>query len=90
VADLFAGTGIGTNAYSIIEQGKVDFVLNSRPQERRLLFEEAAGVAKFRERKRVALMKMESTEQNLLRLRDIIGEIKRQINGLNRQVKRAE
>ncbi|MFB0505152.1 MAG: chromosome segregation protein SMC [Thermodesulfobacteriota bacterium] len=90
VLDLFAGTGIGTNAYSIIEQGKVDFVLNSRPQERRLLFEEAAGVAKFRERKRVALMKMESTEQNLLRLRDIIGEIKRQINGLNRQVKRAE
>jgi chromosome segregation protein len=90
VVDLFAGTGIGVNAYSIIEQGKVDFVLNSRPQERRLLFEEAAGVAKFRERKRVALMKMESTEQNLLRLRDIIGEIKRQINGLNRQVKRAE
>jgi len=90
VGDLFAGTGVGTNVYSIIEQGKVDFVLNSRPQERRLLFEEAAGVAKFRERKRVALMKMESTEQNLLRLRDIIGEIKRQINGLNRQVKRAE
>jgi len=90
VTDLFAGTGIGINAYSIIEQGKVDFILNSRPQERRLLFEEAAGVSKFRERKRVALMKMESTEQNLLRLRDIIGEIKRQINGLNRQVKRAE
>ena len=90
VADLLAGTGIGMNAYSIIEQGKVEFILNSKPQERRLLFEEAAGVAKFRERKRAALMKMESTEQNLLRLRDIIGEIKRQINGLNRQVKRAE
>jgi chromosome segregation protein len=90
VTDLFAGTGIGTNAYSIIEQGKVDFILNSKPQERRLLFEEAAGVSSFRERKRIALMKMESTEQNLLRLRDIIGEIKRQINGLNRQVKRAE
>jgi chromosome segregation protein len=90
VMDLFAGTGIGINAYSIIEQGKVDFILNSRPQERRLLFEEAAGVSKFRERKRVALMKMESTEQNLLRLRDIIGEIRRQISGLNRQVKRAE
>ncbi len=90
VMDLFAGTGIGVNAYSIIEQGKVDFILNSKPEERRLLFEEAAGVSKFRERKRVALMKMESTEQNLLRLRDIIGEIKRQINGLNRQVKRAE
>ncbi len=90
VTDLFAGTGIGTNAYSIIEQGKVDFILNSKPQERRLLFEEAAGVSRFRERKRIALMKMESTEQNLLRLRDIIGEIKRQINGLNRQVKRAE
>jgi chromosome segregation protein len=90
VADLLAGTGIGTNAYSIIEQGKVDFLINSKPEERRLLFEEAAGVSKFRERKRVALMKMESTEQNLLRLRDIIGEIKRQINGLNRQVKRAE
>ncbi|UCD72222.1 MAG: chromosome segregation protein SMC [Syntrophobacterales bacterium] len=90
VTDLFAGTGIGTNAYSIIEQGKVEFILNSKPQERRLLFEEAAGVSKFRERKRAALIKMESTEQNLLRLRDIIGEIKRQINGLNRQVKRAE
>lgn len=90
VMDLFAGTGVGVNAYSIIEQGKVDFVLNSKPQERRLLFEETAGVAKFRERKRAALMKMESTEQNLLRLRDIIGEIKRQINGLNRQVKKAE
>ncbi len=90
VMDLFAGSGVGVNAYSIMEQGKVDFVLNSTPQERRLLFEEAAGVAKFRERKRAALMKMESTEQNLLRLRDIIGEIKRQINGLNRQVKRAE
>jgi len=90
VADLFAGTGIGTNVYSIIEQGKVDFILNSKPQERRLLFEEAAGVSKFKERKRIALMKMESTEQNLLRLRDIIGEIKRQINGLSRQVKRAE
>ena len=90
VMDLFAGTGVGMNAYSIMEQGKVDFVLNSKPQERRMLFEEAAGIAKFRERKRAALMKMESTEQNLLRLRDIIGEIKRQINGLNRQVKRAE
>ncbi len=90
VVDLFAGTGIGTNAYSIIEQGKVDFLINSKPEERRLLFEEAAGVFKYRERKRVALMKMESTEQNLLRLRDIIGEVKRQINGLNRQVKRAE
>ena len=90
VMDLFAGTGIGMNAYSIIEQGKVDFILNSKPEERRLLFEEAAGVSKYRERKRVALIKMESTEQNLLRLRDIIGEIKRQINGLNRQVKRAE
>ena len=90
VVDLFAGTGIGTNAYSIIEQGKVDFVINSKAEERRLLFEEAAGISKFRERKRIALMKMESTEQNLLRLRDIIGEIKRQINGLNRQVKRAE
>jgi len=90
VVDVFAGTGIGMNAYSIIEQGKVDFILNSKPEERRLLFEEAAGVSKFRERKRAALMKMESTEQNLLRLQDIIGEIKRQINGLNRQVKRAE
>ncbi len=90
VMDLFAGTGVGVNAYSIMEQGKVDFVLNSKPQERRMLFEEAAGIAKFRERKRAALMKMESTEQNLLRLQDIIGEIKRQINGLNRQVKRAE
>ncbi|HEX5037203.1 MAG TPA: chromosome segregation protein SMC [bacterium] len=90
VVDLFLGTGIGHKAYSIIEQGKIDFVINAKPEERRLLLEEAAGVSKFKARKEAALRKMEATEQNLARLRDILHEVTRQINSLDRQVKKAE
>lgn len=90
VTDLFLGTGVGHRAYSIVEQGKMDFVLNAKPEERRILIEEAAGVTKYKDRKAAALRKMEATQQNLLRLNDVIGEIKRQLNSLNRQAKKAE
>ena len=90
VTDLFLGTGVGHRAYSIVEQGKMDFVLNAKPEERRILIEEAAGVTKYKDRKAAALRKMEATQQNLLRLNDVIGEIKRQMNSLNRQAKKTE
>jgi chromosome segregation protein len=88
--DLFLDTGIGVNGYSIVEQGRVGHLIHANPQDRRFLIEEAAGIAKYKERKRLALMKMEATQQNLLRIQDIIAEVKRQIVTLERQVKRAE
>jgi chromosome segregation protein len=90
ITDLFLDTGIGVNGYSIVEQGRVEHLINANPQDRRFLIEEAAGIAKYKERKRLALMKMEATQQNLLRIQDIIAEVKRQIVSLERQVKRAE
>jgi chromosome segregation protein len=90
ITDLFLDTGIGVNGYSIVEQGRVEYLINANPQDRRFLIEEAAGIAKYKERKRLALMKMEATQQNLLRIQDIVVEVKRQIVSLERQVKRAE
>src|SRR3989338_3120858 len=90
VVDLFLGTGVGHKAYSIIEQGRIDFVINAKPEERRLLLEEAAGVSKFKSRKESALRKMEGTELSVARLKDILHEVTRQINSLDRQVKKAE
>ncbi|HSA60552.1 MAG TPA: chromosome segregation protein SMC, partial [bacterium] len=90
VIELFLGTGVGHKAYSIIEQGKIDFVINAKPEERRLLLEEAAGISKFKARKEAALRKMEATGLNLARLKDILHEVSRQINSLDRQVKKAE
>ncbi|MEE9591291.1 MAG: chromosome segregation protein SMC [Thermodesulfobacteriota bacterium] len=90
VVDLFTDTGIGTRAYSIIEQGRIDWLVNARPEDRRLIFEEAAGINKYKQRKEAALRRVESTRQNLVRVNDIIGEIKRQLNSLNRQAKKAE
>jgi len=90
VTDLFLGTGVGHRAYSIVEQGKMEFVLNAKPEERRILIEEAAGITRYKDRKAAALRKIEATQQNLLRLSDVIGEIKRQMNSLNRQAKKAE
>jgi chromosome segregation protein len=90
ITDLFLDTGIGVNGYSIVEQGRVEYLINANPQDRRFLIEEAAGIAKYKERKRLALMKMEAAQQNLLRIQDIIAEVKRQIVSLERQVKRAE
>jgi chromosome segregation protein len=90
ITELFMDTGVGTRAYSIIEQGKIGQILHSRPEERRFLIEEAAGVTKFKSRKQVALKKIEATRQNLTRLADVLGEIRRQLSALQRQAKKAE
>jgi chromosome segregation protein len=90
IRDLLIDTGAGHKGHTIIEQGKVDQLLNASPQERRDLIEETAGIAKYRIRRAEAERKLEATQQNLLRVRDIITEVKRQIQGLDRQVKKAE
>jgi chromosome segregation protein len=90
ITDLFLGSGAGTRAYSIVEQGKIENIITMKPEQRRGLIEEAAGVSKYRARRQEAQRKMEATRQNLLRIRDIIAEIKRQLNSLNRQAKKAE
>ncbi|MDY7031798.1 MAG: chromosome segregation protein SMC [Thermodesulfobacteriota bacterium] len=90
ITELFMDTGVGTKAYSMVEQGKVERIINSKPQDRRFLIEEAAGITKYKSRKKEALGKIESTKRNLVRLSDIIGEISRQLNSLKRQAKKAE
>jgi chromosome segregation protein len=86
---LFADTGVGRAAYSIMEQGKIDLILSSRPEDRRSVFEEAAGITKYKTQKKEALRKLEATEANLLRIGDIIKEVKRQIGSLQRQAGKA-
>jgi chromosome segregation protein len=90
ISELFMDTGVGARAYSIIEQGRIGMILMSKPEERRFLIEEAAGVTKYKSRKQVALKKIEHSRQNLLRIGDIIAELKRQLNSLQRQAKKAE
>ena len=90
ITELFMDTGVGTRAYSIIEQGKIGQILHSRPEERRFLIEEAAGVTKFKSRKHQALKKIEATRLNLARLGDVLGEIRRQLSSLQRQARKAE
>ncbi|MBI1912677.1 MAG: chromosome segregation protein SMC [Deltaproteobacteria bacterium] len=90
IVDLFTDTGIGTRAYSIIEQGQVAWLINAKPEDRRAIFEEAAGINKFKHKKDAALRRLESTKENLTRVNDIISEVKRQLNSLNRQAKKAE
>jgi chromosome segregation protein len=89
VQELFMDTGIGTNAYSMIGQGKIGMVLSSKPEDRRFLFEEAAGIIKYKSRKKIALRKLDSADQNLLRLGDIVHEVERQMRSLKRQVNAA-
>jgi len=90
ISELLMGTGIGTESYSIIEQGKMDLILSSRPEDRRYIFEEASGITKYKSKKKEALRKLEQTDQNLLRINDIIQEVKRQISSIERQAKKAE
>ncbi|MBU4311961.1 MAG: chromosome segregation protein SMC [Candidatus Omnitrophica bacterium] len=90
IVELFMGTGIGTSSYSIIEQGRIGQVLSSKPEDRREIFEEAAGITKYKTKKREALRRLDDTEQNLLRINDIILEVKRQINSIERQARKAE
>jgi chromosome segregation protein len=89
IQNLFADTGIARAAYSMMEQGKIDMVLSSRPEDRRAVFEEAAGITKYKAQKREALRKLEATEANLLRIGDVIKEVKRQIGSLQRQAGKA-
>lgn len=90
ITDLFLGTGVGTRAYSIIEQGRIGFIVQSRPEDRRSLIEEVAGITKFKSRKKAAQRRMETTETNLARVNDIVTELDRQLNSLRRQAKKAE
>ena len=82
--------GVGARVHAIIEQDRVDQILSSKPQDRRFLFEEAAGVTKYKVRRQEALSKLESTQQNQLRVNDILTEVKRQLNSLDRQARKAE
>ena len=89
VHDFFRDTGIGLRGYTIVEQGKVAEIVSSKPEDRRGLIEEAAGIGKYKARRKEAESKMRSTEQNLTRVNDVLGEIKRQISTLERQAKKA-
>ena len=89
VQDFFRDTGIGTKGYTIVEQGQIAEIVSARPEERRTLIEEAAGIGKYKARRREAESKMQSTEQNLLRVTDILSEIRRQIASIERQAKKA-
>lgn len=90
VRDLFFGTGMATEAYSVIEQGKVDVLLQSSPRDRRLIFEEAAGISRFKAKKVETQRRLERVEQNLLRLADIVDEVENQLKSLRRQASKAE
>ena len=89
IRDLFAGTGVATEAYSVIEQGKVDVLLQSSPRDRRLIFEEAAGISRFKAKKLEALRRLERVEQNLLRLSDIVDEVDSRLRGVRLQAAKA-
>ena len=90
IHQLFMDTGVGRTAYSIMEQGKIDQILSARPEDRRAVFEEAAGITKYKSQKKEAMRKLEQTDANLLRLEDIIREVRRQINSLQRQASKAK
>ncbi len=90
IQDVILDTGIGSNSYSMIEQGRIDYILNAQEDERRFLIEEAAGISKYKVKKEEALRKLERTEANLLRLNDIVNEVEKNIRYAERQAKRAE
>ncbi len=90
VTDLFLGTGVGTKAYSIVEQGRIGQIVTARPQDRRMLLEEAAGITKYKARRKQAERKMDLTRQNLVRVTDILGELERSCESLKRQAQKAD
>jgi chromosome segregation protein len=89
IQKLFMDTGIGRTSYSIMAQGQIDQILSSKPEERRAVFEEAAGITKYKSQRREALQKLTLTDQNLARVADVIGEVSRQIGSLRRQAAKA-
>lgn len=90
INDLVMDTGLGKDSLSIITQGNISSFADAKPEDRRSLFEEAAGVAKYKKRKKVSLSKLEQTKENLDRLQDILDELERQIGSLEKQAKKAE
>ncbi len=90
IQDIFMGTGLGPESYAIIEQGRIGQILSSKPTDRRAIIEEAAGVTKFKTRKRLAEARLEEAKQNLARINDIFDEVTRQVNSLKRQASKAE
>ena len=89
IQDLFSGTGLGPESYAIIEQGRIGQILSNKPADRRAIIEEAAGIGKYKTRKRLAEAKLESAKQNLSRVFDILEEVGRQVNSLKRQASKA-
>ena len=89
VQDLLRSEHVGAKTYATIEQGRIDQILNAKPKERRMIFEDAAGVSGFKHKRRLAELRLEATHANLLRVNDIIGEVSRQINSLKRQAAKA-
>ncbi len=89
IQDLFSGTGLGPESYAIIEQGRIGQILSNKPADRRAIIEEAAGIGKYKTRKRLAEAKLESARQNLSRVFDILEEVGRQVNSLKRQASKA-
>ena len=90
IQDLFLGTGLGPESYAIIEQGRIGQILSNKPQDRRAVIEEAAGITKFKTKKRLAEAKLEGAKQNLTRVFDILEEVSRQVNSLKRQASKAK
>lgn len=90
VVELLMGTGLGPGSYSIVSQGQIDSILTSKPTDRRALFEETAGINKFLARKNESLRRLEQTEQNAIRINDLISELERRIPELETQVRRAK
>ena len=90
IQDIFMGTGLGPESYAIIEQGRIGQILSSKPHDRRAIIEEAAGITKFKTRKRLAEARLEQAKANLSRVNDIFDEVTRQMNSLKRQANKAE
>ena len=89
IADILMDTGLGIRHYSVMEQGKIDLIISNKPQDRRRLIEEAAGITKYKTKRRAAELKLEETQANLLRIDDTLAEIKRNLNSLKRQASKA-
>ena len=90
IYNIFLGSGLGTKSYAVIQQGSIGTITDAGPEERRILIEEAAGITRYKTRKKEALNKVQATNENILRVSDIITEIKRQMAGLKRQARKAE
>ncbi len=90
IQDIFMGTGLGPESYALIEQGRIGQILSSKPTDRRNIIEEAAGITKFKTRKRLAEARLADAKQNLARINDIFDEVTRQMNSLKRQAAKAE